>query len=95
VRLDLEQNPGNYLASRCDPDKDGKLVVSIQNATPLPVSNVTVSVQYSDGGAARRLDRRIGGRLAPGQVASVTTGLGPYLAGSRCPATVTSARIAN
>ena len=36
----------------------------------------------------------IEGRLAAGQVASVNTGLGPYTAGSGCPAEVVAAEIA-
>ncbi len=95
IRLDLPQNPAAYLQTRCDPDRNNDLVVSIRNATPVPVTGVVVSVQIRDqAGVPRRLDRELRGTLSAGQVASVPTGLGPYAAGSGCPAEITRARVA-
>lgn len=94
ARLDIGQNPGNYVQRRCDPGSDGNLVVSVRNATSLPLRNIVVAVEYTAGGAVRQLERRVSGTLAAGEVASVATGLGPYAAGSQCPATVTGAEIA-
>lgn len=95
IRLDLSRNPGSYLQTRCDPDRNGNLVVSIRNATPVPVTDVVVSMQIrGEAGVPRRLDRQLNGTLAAGQVASVPTGLGPYTPGSGCPAEVTHARVA-
>jgi tetratricopeptide (TPR) repeat protein len=96
VRLDIADNPSAYVLKRCDPDGSGKLIVSVKNNTTIEIADVRVAVQYTDNaGVQRRLDRTITGRIAPGQVASVNTGLGPYIAGSNCPATVVAARVAD
>ena len=94
VRLDVSQNPGNYVQKRCDPGSDGNLVVSVRNATQLPLRNIVVQVTYSEGAAQRQMERRLNGTLAAGEVASVATGLGPYAAGSSCPAVVSQAQVA-
>ncbi|HEX6260573.1 MAG TPA: tetratricopeptide repeat protein, partial [Woeseiaceae bacterium] len=95
VRLDIGQNPGAYLLTRCDPGANNELVVSIKNNTTLPVTDIQLSVQVRDSaGIPRRIDRRLTGRIAGGEVVSVPTGLGPYTAGSGCPVQITSARLA-
>ncbi len=95
VRLDIGENPGNYVQKWCDPDSSGKLVVSVRNTTSFEITDVRIAVQYTDNaGVQRRVDRRISGTIGPGTAASVNTGLGPYSAGSQCPAIVVSARIA-
>ncbi|MFQ5982352.1 MAG: tetratricopeptide repeat protein, partial [Woeseiaceae bacterium] len=95
VKLDIAENPGNYVLKRCDPDSGGNLVVSVKNNTSVAVAGVSIAVSYTDNaGIERRLDRNVGGTIAPGQIASVSTGLGPYIAGNRCPAIVTAARVA-
>jgi predicted Zn-dependent protease len=95
VRLDLGQNPGAYLLTRCDPAANGELVVSIKNNTSVPVADVRLSVQVRDSaGVPRRMDRRLTGTIAGGEVVSVPTGLGPYIAGSACPVEITGARVA-
>jgi hypothetical protein len=40
------------------------------------------------------MDRRLTGTIAGGEVVSVPTGLGPYIAGSACPVEITGARVA-
>ena len=95
VRLDLAQNPGAYLLTRCDPASNGELVVSIKNNTSVPVADVRLSVQVRDSaGVPRRMDRRLTGTIDAGEVVSVPTGLGPYTAGSACPVEITGARVA-
>ncbi len=95
ARLDISDNPSNYVLKRCDPDSSGNLVVSVKNNTSLRITGVSIVVQYSDNaGNQRRIDRNISGVIGPGKVASINTGLGPYTAGSNCPATVISARVA-
>jgi predicted Zn-dependent protease len=95
VRLDIGQNPGTYLLTRCDPGADNELVVSIKNNTTVAVTGVRLSVQVRDSaGVPRRMDRQLTGRIAGGEVVSVPTGLKPYVAGSGCPVEITSARLA-
>ncbi len=95
AKLELPTNPGAYLSRRCDPDAKGNLVVSVRNDTSVPVTGVQIVVQYADA-AGRQQQRReqIRGQIAPGQIASVNTGLGPYAAGSDCPAAVVAAQVA-
>ena len=95
VRLDLSSNPSAYVLRRCDPDANGKLVVSVKNDTSLQIGGVQVIVQYTGAsGRAEQVRHAIRGQIPPGQIASVNTGLGPYTAGSNCPATVVTAQIA-
>jgi len=94
VRLDLSSNPSAYVLRRCDPDANGKLVVSVKNDTSLQIGGVQVMIQYAGAsGRAEQVQHAIRGQIPPGQVASVNTGLGPYTAGSNCPATVVAAQI--
>ncbi|NNE61633.1 MAG: M48 family metalloprotease, partial [Woeseia sp.] len=89
TRLDIGQNPGNYIQNRCDPDGSGNLVVSVRNATQLAVRGVVVAVQYNDNaGRVRQVQKAINQTLSPGEIASVNTGLAPYAAGSGCPVAV-------
>ncbi len=95
VRLDLPDNPGTYLARRCDADGSGNLVVSVQNQTSVPLTGVQIEVTYTDGSgraAKRRFDVR--GQIPAGRIASVNTGISPYTSGSACPVLVVSAAIA-
>ncbi|HET6630113.1 MAG TPA: M48 family metalloprotease [Woeseiaceae bacterium] len=95
IRLDLAQNPASYILTGCDADSEGNLVVLVKNNTPVPVTDVGIAVQFrNDAGVPRRLDRRIGGVIPPGQVVSLRTGLGPYVPGSACPVQVIGARVA-
>lgn len=95
VKLELPTNPGAYVSRRCDPDANGNLVVSVRNDTTVQIRDVQIVVQYGDS-AGRQQQRRqaIRGQIPPGQIASVNTGLGPYVAGSNCPATVVAAQLA-
>ena len=73
----------------------GNLVVSVKNNTSLVITGVTIAVQYTDNaGNRRRLDRTISGNIGPGKITRVNTGIGPYTAGSNCPVTVVTARVA-
>lgn len=94
ARIELPRNPGNYIARRCDTDSNGNLIVSVQNQASVGVVGVRIAVQYTDSnGRAQQLVRAINGELAPGQIANVKTGLGPYT-GSGCPAEVVAAQVA-
>ena len=95
VRLDIRRNPAQYVARRCDADANGDLVVSVRNETPVPVTDIAVRVSYTgDDGRARQLERRVTGRLDPGEISSISTGIGPYTSASGCPAQVVAARVA-
>ncbi len=94
ARLDIGQNPSGYISRRCDADASGSLIVSVRNDAGVPVTGVAVSVTFvGSDGRPRQLRRNIRGVLAPRQAASIDTGLGPYVQGSSCPATVVAARI--
>jgi predicted Zn-dependent protease len=94
ARLDIVNQPGNYVQRRCDADANGNLIVSVRNGTNLTLEGISVVVGFTDrDGRPRRLERSINRRLGPGEIASVDTGLGPYLPGSQCPAAVLSARV--
>lgn len=95
ARIDLPRNPGKYLSRRCDAAANGNLVVSVRNDTDLTLGGIVVTVTAAGrGGLARAMQSQIRGRLAPGQIASVDTGLGPYNPTAGCPAEVTAAQIA-
>ncbi len=94
VKLDLPSNPGAYVARGCDADANGKLIVSVRNDTMVTIDGVQISVSYTDtAGRPVRQQHSIRGQIAPGRIASVNTGMGPYVPGSNCPAQVIAARI--
>ena len=93
-RLQLPYSPGEVIPRRCDADSAGNLVVSVKNTTAWAIEGVQIEVSYTDAsGRAQSVRQAISGRIAPDQVASVNTGLGPYTGGS-CPAEVVAARFA-
>jgi predicted Zn-dependent protease len=95
VKLDLSSNPGAYIRSDCSADGSGDLIVSIRNDTTVEITGIAVAVVYTDASGRQQQPRfSINGRVAPGQVASVNTGLGPYTDGSNCPAQVVAAEVA-
>ncbi len=95
VKLELPSNPGAYVSRRCDPDANGKLIVSVRNDTSVQLTGIQVSVQYvGETGRQQQSRYAIRGQIPPGQIASVNTGLGPYVAGSDCPVRVVAAEIA-
>lgn len=93
-RLRLPEAPGEVIPRRCDADSAGNLVVSVQNTTPWAIEDVQIEIRYTDAaGSARSVRQTIPGRIAPEDIATVNTGLGPYTGGS-CPAEVVAARYA-
>ena len=94
VRLDLPSNPSAYIPTGCSADGNARLVVAVRNDTTVKITRVRVAVVYTDA-SGRQQQRRfaIAGQIPPGQVASVNTGLGPYTAGSSCPAEVIAAEV--
>jgi len=95
VRLELPSNPGAYVNRACSADGNGNLVVSVRNESTVQVTGIQVAIQYNDASGRQQQKRfSVRGQLPPGQVASVNTGIGPYTAGSSCPAHVIAAQIA-
>mgnify|MGYP001829187503 FL=1 len=95
VELELPTNPGAYIPSGCSADGNGNLIVSIRNDTTVTLTGIAVAVVYTDASGRQQQPRfSINGRVQPGKVASVNTGLGPYTQGSDCPAQVVAAEIA-
>jgi predicted Zn-dependent protease len=94
VRLDLADNPDQYLQRRCFQDNNGNLGVSVGNATPLAVRQVRFIVQYQGAGGMQRREFSVPGTIAAGQSASVATGMGPYNQGAGCPVEISTARVA-
>jgi len=94
ARLELSSNPGAYIAHACAADTNANLVVSIRNDSAVTVSGVQVAVGYTDD-YGRQQQRRfsVGGRVAPGEIASVNSGMGPYNPASGCPASVVAAKV--
>ena len=94
VKLELPTNPGAYIARGCDADSTGNLIVSVRNDTSVQITGVRVAVSYTDTAGRPALQRHsIRGTIAPGRIASVNTGMGPYTPGSSCPAEVVAAQI--
>jgi len=95
VKLELPTNPGAYIARGCDADSTGNLIVSVRNDTSVQITGVQVAVSYTDtAGRPAQQRHSVRGTIAPGQIASVNTGMGPYTPGSSCPAEVVAAQIA-
>jgi predicted Zn-dependent protease len=91
-RLQLPYSPGDVIPRRCDADSAGNLVVSVKNTTAWAIEGVQIELRYTDAnGRAQRVRKTFPGRIAPDEIASINTGLGPYAGGS-CPAEVVAAR---
>jgi predicted Zn-dependent protease len=96
MRIDFPTNSGAYIASGCDADGSGNLIVSVRNDTPAVITGVQVAVSYSDSsGRAIQQRHSIAGQISPGQIASVNTRMGPYTTASGCPVAVVAAEIVN
>jgi predicted Zn-dependent protease len=96
AKLELSNNPQKYVLRRCDPGSDGNLVVSVKNNTSLDIAGVAFIVEYTDSnGRARQINKNVNGIIGPGKVIPVSTGLGPFAAGSTCPVRISAARVAN
>ncbi len=78
VRLDLSDNPGEYLKVRLGLNDRRYVVARIFNSTPLPVHNVEIRIFFRDSlGQLRRVTRSVQGIIEPGRTALVWLGLGP------------------
>jgi beta-barrel assembly-enhancing protease len=93
VRLDLPQNPSQYLAVRTGLDGQGRLVIDVANPTGVNVADVRLAVRYTaaDGGT-RQAAQQIA-RVAAGGSQRVATGLGPFTSANAFAVTISSARV--
>ena len=95
MRLDLGNNPEQYIQKRTGLDDQGQLLVEITNPTIVDVANIAVTIQYvSADGATRTATRDLGGTLPAGQSARFATGLGPFTATNQYRVTISGAAIA-
>jgi predicted Zn-dependent protease len=94
VRLDLPNNPGNYVQARGGLDNSGQLIVEVANPTRVAITDVLVAVRYADAdGRIREVGRRVN-ELPPGQATRFATGLGPFTSAQQFQVGVTGARVA-
>lgn len=95
LRLDLPDNPEKYLRKQAALDQSGMLVIAVGNPTTVPVTGISIVVQYVDaGGRTRELQRNLSGTLAAGQQTQVASGLGPFQNANQYRVAITSARVA-
>ncbi|MGH8239553.1 MAG: M48 family metalloprotease, partial [Steroidobacteraceae bacterium] len=89
IRMDLPQNPGNYVAAAGQFDSQGRLLVVVQNRAPVPLRDFQVTPVLIDG-SGRILQQgspvRVGAVLKPGEQVAAASGIGnisqqqlPYL----------------
>lgn len=94
LRLDLPNNPGEYLQMRSGLDGNGYLVLEIANPTPATVGNLVLAVRYADSsGRVQQLSRNLRGRIGPQQRAQFKTGLGPFSSPQSYQAALISAAV--
>jgi predicted Zn-dependent protease len=78
VRIDLPQNPGNYVAAQGRFDSQGRLLVIVQNRSPTPLIGFQVTPVLVDGaGRVARQGSPVVFRevVQPGQQAAAQTGI--------------------
>jgi predicted Zn-dependent protease len=78
VRMDLPENPGNYVATQGQFDAQGRLVVVVQNRSPAPLTGIQVTPVLVD--AAGRVARQgspvvFRSVVGPGEQAAAQTGI--------------------
>lgn len=97
VRLDLPDNPHQYLKVRLGLDRRNYLLAEVVNSTPLAVTNVEVVVLVIDSsGRRRQIPLRVPGQIGSQQAVRVASGTGPFAGSSdlrRVQAAVTAARL--
>ena len=79
VRMDLPQNPGNYVAAAGQFDAQGRVLVVVQNRAPVPLRDFQVTPVLVD--AAGRIVQqaapvRVGAVLKPGEQVAAAAGIG-------------------
>jgi len=94
VRLDLPQNPGQYLALHTALDGSAMLQLEIGNPTALTVADIGITIAYTDAqGTSRQINRVMSDPLAPNESRLVATGLGPFQPPATYAVSVVTARV--
>ena len=79
MKMDLPQNPGNYVAATGQLDTQGRVIVVVQNRSQVPLNAIRVTPVLIDGNG-RILQQgnavTINAVLKPGEQAAAATGLG-------------------
>ncbi|HEX2494150.1 MAG TPA: hypothetical protein VHK24_10270, partial [Steroidobacter sp.] len=78
IRMDLPQNPGNYVAAQGQFDPQGRLLVVIQNRSPAPLTRIQVTpVLVDSAGRIAQEGSPVVFRevVQPGQQAAAQTGV--------------------
>ena len=79
LRIDLPNNPGNYVATAAQVAANGRLIVVLENRAPLPLMDIQLTPVLVD--ASGRITRQadpvtIGGPLKPGERTASDAGVG-------------------
>ena len=78
IRLDLQDNPQNYLPVRFGLDSQKYLVAQVDNSTNETVTDVVVGIEFIDAsGRRQQAQYKVSGHIGPGKKALVNTGIGP------------------
>lgn len=91
VKIELPSAPGKYIASGNEIDQNGRLLIEVDNRSPVSVSQVVVTVKEGE----RSWKVRINGTLKSGESRLQRSQLGPYTAeqAARISTAVTEAKI--
>ncbi len=76
TRLELPQNPDKYIKTRLALNNDGRVVVQVQNQSPVAVKDVQIITAYFDGAGnqvSRTQTLSVRGTLAAGAGTTITT----------------------
>jgi tetratricopeptide (TPR) repeat protein len=78
VRLDMSENPNNYIKTRVKLNQKRFVVITVTNSSPVPVRDVKVKIRYTDSqGKAREIVKDVRNILSSGKSTIVKTGIGP------------------
>ncbi|MEL6446314.1 MAG: M48 family metalloprotease [Pseudomonadota bacterium] len=95
MRLDLANNPGQYINVRTGTDDAGQLLVRVENPNPLAVRSLVFRIRYLDSAnQVRDIQRTLNGTLSAGTGTTLSTGLGPFTSAQQFEVTLVSAALA-
>ncbi|GAX62108.1 Zn-dependent protease [Candidatus Scalindua japonica] len=78
IRLDMRQQPNNYIKTRINLTQKRYVVIMVANPTPIAVQNVKVKILYPDTqGKVMEIVKDVSNILSPGKSTIIETGLGP------------------